>query len=210
MNTDYNQLEYRIRSLYQTFKEVQPADLSKFAPTFIKAPGFVFLGQDFRGGLDEVQIREKINRLLFHIAHLRDLVKGEMKKRGADPKVVDDTVKQSRDIQICIDLADRDKHGGERRHGGLSKLDPRLGEVGRVLQIATGAKRGAVAGVTYAWHAGRPVLKELGGRNRVVFEGDVIDRHGNRVGDVMDIAERAVQAWERLLRVTGIRRADGQ
>jgi hypothetical protein len=42
------------------------------------------------------------------------------------------------------------------------------------------------------------------GEAKIVLSADVLDKDGNRIGDLVEIAEQAVADWEKLLAELGI------
>ena len=108
--------------------------------------------------------------------------------------------KTSMPLKIVADLCNADKHGYPPDKP-WTDLVPRLGEVTRPLQIT--AKPGAGWFMYTVGADGRP--RTFGeGEAKVVLLADVLDKDGNRIGDLVEIAEQAVTDWEKLLVELGI------
>jgi hypothetical protein len=123
-------------------------------------------------------------------------------KNGKEPSRVMAAFAASRHLQIIQDLANNDKHGYPPRDGGRSGLLPRVTGIGRVMQLKPQAKAGSAVAMVMG-RGGEPVILGDGSACAVVT-GEVIDKKGKPVGDLFDIEEQAVQAWEQLLREFGV------
>jgi hypothetical protein len=200
MESAIEHLRYRLKHLYKALGRTLPQRAEQFAPTYIRNDRMVFLGQDFRGGLDDDGIHKVFENLMYEIAHVKDLIIRRVSDRGDDKKRLKEEIRRSRDLLLCLDLANWYKHGPANRGRTESGHRPTIKNVGRVCRIQPDARPGAVAGLTYDWEGGRPKLRSLGGSNEVVFEGDIVDNDGAKLGDAIEVANRAVGAWEKLLR----------
>lgn len=200
MDSAIGHLRYRLRSIYKALGQTMPVPAERFAPTFIRTPRMTFLEQNFRGGMTDEDIHNVFEELLCNIAHAADPLRRVLRERGKPVGCVTEAIRKSRDLALCVDLANWYKHG--RAHHGRTESGhrPAIKNVDRVCRIEAEVKPGAVAGMTYSWEGGRPRLRSLGGTNEAVFEGDVVEHDGTKLGDVMEIASKAVVAWERLLR----------
>jgi len=200
MDTAVEHLRYRLRSIYKSVGQTKPVSAEHFAPTFIRTPRITFLQQDFRGGMTDEDIHRVFEELLYNIAHVVDPLQRVLRARGKGTSCVTEAIRKSRDFALCVDLANWYKHGRANHGPTKSGHRPTITNVNRVCRIQPEAKPGAVGGITYAWEGGRPKLRSLGGSNEVVFEGDVVDENGRKMGDVMEIATAGVSQWEKLLR----------
>jgi len=202
--TNLEHLAYRLDRLYKSLGEVGQAPVEQFAPVVCRSEKFIALHQDFRGGLSEADVRELLGKLLFHDAHVKDLLKKVLREQKRDANVVEQAINASRELGICIDLANWDKHGYPPDRPTRSGLAPRLGDVGRVLRLETGGEPGSLTALTIDRMTGKPVvIQRGGGRAAVVFCGDVLDKNDRKVADIIDIASKAVAAWETLFATLG-------
>lgn len=187
----------RIRRIYSAIEALEETDLNKLKATVIATDKTKGVIQDFRGGLTHEQLSNTAHTLIHNIANLRDHLKKWAARNGKDKKKVDEAFAQSLELQIIKDLSNNDKHGYPPRHGGLSGKFPQLVNINRLMQLTTQAKKGSTIGMTLG-PGGVP--KSFGnGTAKVILTGDVVDNKNNRIGDLHQIATKAVEAWEQLL-----------
>jgi len=193
---DVNILE-RIRRLYAAIGIIEENDPNKLKATVVQTDKVKAVFQDFRGGLSDDDLSIYAHMLIYDIAHLKNYLTQWAKDNGHDENKVYQTVGNSPDLQIIIDLSNRDKHARPNRDGGESKKHPQLVNIKRVMQLQTQAKKGSTSGMTLG--AGG-VPKFFGdGTAKAIITGDVVDKDNNRIGDLHKIATKAVEAWEQLL-----------
>lgn len=197
-------LQYRMECMHRQLGEAAPISPEHFRARVVRGKKALIVEQDFRGGLSDDHIRQLLNALVFQIAHLKDLLKNWLSQRGRDQGIVEKYIDVNENLAIIIDLANVDKHGYPLRRF-RSKHQPRIGEVGRVLRLETGKQPGSSATMTVDPATGETkVFGSGGGGGAVVFTGDVLDKEGSKVGDVVDIATCAVRAWQKLLSQVGV------
>lgn len=177
MNTE--ELLERIRRIYYSIKAVEETDPNKLKATVVTTGKCIGVFQDFRGGLTDAELSNSAQTLIYNIAHLKNYLIQWAKDNGHDETKVDQTVGNSLDLQIIIDLSNRDKHVGPRRDGGESKKRPHLVDINRVMQLKDGTAK-------------------------AIITGDVVDNKNNRIGDLHKIATKAVEAWEQLVADFGL------
>jgi len=164
---------------------------------FVQTPKMRFMEANFGGGASPDQLLNDAWSLIANIASLADHLRKWARVNGRDPRKVDETIRASRDLQVVIDLWNRDKHGGDPRNGGKSGLNPRLDGVERALQMRTQAKKGSSVMVQQG-RDGR--LHSYGdGTASIDTSGTVYGAQGKKLGDLQDIAAAAIKAWEALL-----------
>lgn len=183
--------------MYRSLGASRPVPVEHFRPVVVSDSRGHGLFQDFRGGLFDDQIRQLLNELLYQIAHVKDPLKKRLSRDGRD-NIVDNFINHHENIQIVIDLANLDKHGPPADKYPRSVHGPRLGNVGRVAQLsASGANATAVLSADP--RTGRPRASTSGAATvGVVFQGDVLDKHGKRIGDVLEFARGAIRDWGKL------------
>ncbi len=154
--------------------------------------------------MSDTDIRQTLEELIYNIAHVKDPLKKRLREKGRNGRVVEQFIDQSEPLQIVIDLANAAKHGYPLQHP-RSKHEPRLGVVGRVLQLSTGPEPRSLAMFTYDPKSGAPTPVTTGSATaNVVFTADVLDKTGCRIGELMEFAAQAVRAWERFLSEQGV------
>jgi len=194
MNTELSQ---RIHRIYSSIKAVEETDPNKLKATVITTGKCIGVFQDFRGGLNDADLSNLAHTLIYNIAHLKNYLIQWAKDNGHDETKVDQTVANSLDLQIIIDLSNRDKHVGPRRDGGESKKRPHLVDINRVMQLKPQSKKGSSVGMTLS--AGGIPKFPGDGTAKAIITGEVVDNKNNRIGALHKIATKAVEAWEQLL-----------
>ena len=196
-----NQLAFRLRRIHAAIAETVETDISKFPATIGKNERMIFMLQDFRGGLSEEQLVNLAFSLIHNVFNLRDHLSKWAKAHGESDQRVWDSFKGSMPLKIIADLSNAEKHGYPLGRPSWSDRDPKLGRVTRTLQLT--AKPGAGWFLFTLGKGGQP--KTVGkGEAKVALTADVLDRDGNRIGDLLEIAEQAVGDWEKLLAELGI------
>ncbi len=192
----------RISRIYAAIGPIEKGDPGKPKATVIETERIKAVFQNFRGGFSNDELSNQAHTFIHNIANLRDHLRQWAAQNGQDKNKVDQTVDNCFELKIVQDLSNNDKHGYPPRDGGHSRKCPQLNEINRVLRLQTQAKKGSMIAMTLG--AGG-VPKFLGdGTDKGVVTGDVVDNHKNRIGDLYEIANKAVEAWERLLADFGL------
>lgn len=192
----------RINRIYAGIGAIEEDDPNKLRATVIQTEKFMIMEQDFRGGLSDDELLNQAYTVIHNIANLRNHLLRWAVQNGHDKRKVDQAVKNCLELQIIKDLSNNDKHGYPPRDGGHSGKCPQLVEINRVMRLQTQAKKGSRVGMTLG-PGGLP--RFIGdGTAKAVVTGDVVDSDNNRVGDLYDIVNKAVEAWEDLLRKFGL------
>jgi hypothetical protein len=195
-------IRQRISRIYAAIGAIEEADPHKLKATVIQTEKIKAVFQDFRGGFSDDELSNQAHTVIHNIANLRDHLRRWAAQNGQDKAKVDQTIDNCLDLQIVQDLSNNDKHGYPPRDGGRSGKGPQLVEINRVMRLQTQAKKGSMIAMTIG--AGG-VPKFIGdGSAKAVVTGEVIDTAKNRIGDLYEIANKAVEAWERLLADFGL------
>lgn len=192
----------RLRRIYATLNAIVVFDMTKLTAKYLQCGTFVGIYQDFRGGLSSEEMANFIHSVNHNIASLKDHLKKWARAHGKDVGKIDGAMKNSLDLRLIYDLWDVDKHGGARRDGGYSGLTPWIKDIDRVMRLQTQAKAGAAVTMTLG-PDGVPVIRG-DGSGLAVITADVVDPAGKVIGDLFEIQERAVKAWEALLNDYGV------
>ncbi|MHC4653841.1 MAG: hypothetical protein ACYS91_02350 [Planctomycetota bacterium] len=201
MNT--KELLKRIHRIYSSIKAVEETDPNKLKATVITTGKCTGVYQDFRGDLNDAELSNLAHMLISNIANLRDHLKKWAGKNGKDKEKVNEAFNQSLELRIIQDLSNNDKHGYPPHNKGDSKKLPKLVDINRIMQLKTQAKKGSSAVMTLGVNG---VPKFLGdGTPKAIITGNVVDNKNNRIGDLHEIATKAVEAWEQLLTDFGCR-----
>jgi hypothetical protein len=189
-------IDKRLRLLYAAVGQTTDTNLANYPATLATTPHSRFVYQNFRGGRSDDELELALRTLIENIAslfgHLRHWAKSGAKGVGH----VDEAFNRSLDLRIIADLWNSHKHPGECRNGGYSKKGPRLTEINSMMSLT--AKGGEDATTLRLGAGGMPVCNKPGAA-RVIVTATVLDDKGNPLGDINDIADRAIEVWEVLI-----------
>jgi hypothetical protein len=192
----------RISRIYAAIGAIEEHDPNKLKATVIQTEKIKGVFQDFRGDFSDDDLCNQAHIVIHNIANLRDHLQRWAAHNGRDKTKVDQTISGCFELQILKDLSNNDKHPYPPRDGGRSGRSPKLTEINRVMLLQTQAKKGSMIAMTIG--AGG-VPKFVGdGIAKAVITGDVVDKDNNRIGDLYDIAQKALAAWETLLADFGL------
>jgi hypothetical protein len=187
----------RIRRIYDSICDIEENALNKLRATVIQNEKIKAVFQDFRGGFSNGDLSNYAHMIIHNLANLQDNLKRWAAHNGRDKTKVDQAVNNSFDLQIIKDLSNNDKHGYPPRDRGHSRKCPQLVDITRVIQLRTQAKKDSTIGMTLGAHGIPKIFGD--GTAKTVITGDVVDNDNNRIGDLYEIVNRAVEAWEQLL-----------
>jgi len=192
----------RVGRIYAAIDAVEEHDPQRLKAEVIQTDTIRGVFQDFRSGLTDEELSNSAYTLIYNIAHLRDHLRKWAALNRSEETGVDRAIDQSPALKIIIDLSNSDKHGYPPRNGGRSGRSPRLIRINRVMQLRTRAQKGSTIALTIG-PGGVPRFSG-DGTAKAVITGQVVDKDGNPIGDLYDIASKAVEAWEDLLVGFGI------
>ena len=198
----------RISRIYAAIGAIEEEDPNKLKGTVIQSDKIKAIFQDFRSGFSDDELSNQAHTVIHNIANLRDHLRRWAAHNGQDKTKVDQTVNDSLELRIIRDLSNNDKHGYPPRDGGHSGKSPQLTGINRVMQLQTQARKGSMIGMTVRADG---IPRFIGdGTAKAVVTADVVDNDSNRIGDLYDIVNKAVEAWEQLLVDLGlVAAADG-
>jgi hypothetical protein len=195
-------IEDRIRRVYAAINVAQEKDMETLRGQAVRTKNTIRVSNDFKGGASDDELWNQAILIIHNIANLRDHLRRWAAKNEQDKDLVDQTVNGSLELQIIKDLSNVEKHGGEDRNGGHSKLIPKLENVRRYLSVER-PKDGRNFGVTFGPDGSMKTFGE-GGTAAAKLTGDVLDKDGNHIGSLSTIIEKGVEAWESLLKDFGL------
>ena len=196
----------RISRIYASIDTSEEYDPNKLKATFIQTKKHVVMLQDFRGGLSDAELSNQAHTVIHNIANMRDNLRRWAAHNGQDKTKVDQTVDNCLELQIIMDLSNNEKHGYPPRHGGRSGRCPKLIEITRVMKIRTQAKKRSKIAMILGADGWPKIIGD--GTAKAVLGGDVVDNNNNHIGNLYDIAQKAVGAWEILLTDFGLGRVE--
>lgn len=192
----------RISRIYAAIGSIEEDDPHKLKATVIHTKKIKGVFQDFRGGFSHDELSNQAHSVIHNIANLRDHLRRWASHHDQNKNKIEQAIENCLELQMIMDLSNNDKHGYPPRDGGHSGQCPQLIEINRVMRLHTRAKKDSRIGITIG--AGG-VPKFIGdGTAKAVITGNVVDNDGNRIGDLYDIANKAVEAWETLLADFGL------
>jgi hypothetical protein len=194
-------LHHRIGRIYAAIGVGEEMDMSKLKPHILESDRFFAVFQDFSGGLTAEQMENLAYSLIHNIANVGDHAPRWAKRNGKSAGSINETVDASFAIRVMIDLSNNDKHGYPPRGRGYSSRSPRLVNVRRVLRLTTGNEKGSSVAMTLNPDGTPRILGS--GSAKAVLTGEVLDDTGTTIGDLDDLASKAVEDWEDALRQLG-------
>lgn len=192
----------RISRIYAAIEAIEEDDPEKLRGTVMQTDKFTAVIQDFRSGFSDDELLNQAHILVHNIANLRDHLRKWAAHNGHDKNRVDQTVDSCLEVQIIKDLSNNDKHGYPPRDGGHSGRCPQLTDVNREMRLQTQAKKGSMIAMTLGADGSPRFIGD--GTAKAVVKCDVVDNDKHRIGDLYDIAIKAVEAWEALLADFGL------
>ncbi|MEK6806669.1 MAG: hypothetical protein AABY95_08470 [Pseudomonadota bacterium] len=191
-------LDERLGRIYSALDATVQHDLSQYrAEAHRPSPNVLIIGVDFRKGMSPEQLSNAAHSVIHNIAHLVDHLKKHLRSRGRGTDAADNVVKNSREVQLLIDLSNNDKHGYPPRDGGKSGCSPKLVDLRKTLRLsATGTK------ISIPMSGAAPTVS--GGQAPVVITGRIVDKDGKDVAGLQSTIETAIRVWEEALRREGV------
>lgn len=195
-------LTHRVRRIYEAIEAVQENDMSKFTPKVINDDHRIDFYQGWSGGRSDAELDNIAHTLIYDIANLRDHLKKWADRNAKDKTKVDAAFKNSQALKIIKDLSNNDRHGYDPTKKGNSGKLPRVDKINTIMQMTTKDKKGSSVGLTFTPQGVPKILGD--GTAKVIITGDILDRDGNKIGDLYNTALEAVEAWESVLDNFGV------
>ncbi len=187
----------RIQRLYTAIGATEETDISKFMPTVISDGKRVGFYQDWSGGRSNAELTNTTHILIYNIANLKDLLKKWAVHNNKAKTKVDDAFKSSPKLKIIKDLSNNDRHGYNPKKRGNSGKSPRVDSINTVMQMTPKPEKGSFMSLTFN-RQGVPRIAGSG-TAKVIITGDILDRDGNKIGDLHKTVLEAVKVWESVL-----------
>ena len=196
-------LTSRVQRLYAAIEATEGTDISKFMPKVISDSSRVGFYQDWSGGRSDAELANTAHMLIYNIANLKDLLKKWADRNGKDKTKVDDAFKSSQGLKIIKDLSNNDRHGYDAKKPGNSGKSPRVDRITSIMQMTTKPEKGSSVSLTF----NRQGVPQIAGSGtaKVIITGDILDRAGNKIGDLHDTALESVKIWESILGDFGVK-----
>lgn len=196
-------LTSKLQCLYAAIGATEETDVSKFMPKVINDGSRVGFYQDWSGGRSDGELANTAIMLIYNIANLRDLLKKWCVRNGKDKTKVEDAFKSSQELKIIYDLSNNDRHGYDPKKRGNSGKSPRVDRITSIMQMTTNPEKGFSISLTL----NRQGVPQIAGSGtaKVIITGDILDRAGNKIGDLHETALEAVKIWESVLGDFGVK-----
>ena len=182
---------YRLR-----WSECRDSDISKYSLK-MKMGSFAIKGyQDFTKS-SVYQLKNRVYLLIYNIVALSEEIRRVVSISQKDFK--DEVVghlKNCHELNVLIDLSDRDKHPYEPRDKGKSKVLPHLVNVKGYLKLSPNSVKGSAVCVKFS---SKGLTKAGDGSAEVVVTGDVVDKNGNTIGVLDSIVNKALKCLEEVI-----------
>lgn len=193
----------RVQRLYISIEATVETDISKFMPKVINDGYRIGFYQDWSGGRSDAELVNSAHMLIYNIANLKDHLKKWAVRNGKDKTKVDAAFKGSQALKIIKDLSNNDRHGYNPKKRGNSGKSPRVDKINTIMQMTTKPEKGSFVSLTLN-RQGVPQIAGSGAA-RVIITGDILDRYGNKIGDLHKTALEAVKVWESVLGDFGVK-----
>jgi hypothetical protein len=190
-------LNSRVRRIYAALAHVIGESIVEVVATHSAAGGLQFFAVDFREGLTDEEISNRVYSVISNIANLEGHLIRWVRAKGLNADLVRTVVDRSAELKLIIDLANNDKHGYPPRDGGRSGHSPRLVGLDRWLAMTTLPE----AGSTVSFTIGRDGIGQIGGGSaKVVITGAIVAGDGEPLGDLDAAIEASISVWEQFMK----------
>ena len=194
----------RLQRIYASIDAMEEFDMTKLPGNVQQEDGFISVYQDFTGGLTAAQIENTANTGIHNIATLDNHLIRWARRNGRDETKIRDGIEASDSVKTIKDLSNNENHGYPPRNGGHTGVSPRLLNIQRLMRLSTGTTAGSGMSMTFG-PDGAPVISGRGSASaRAVVTGDVVDKDGNRLGDLVEIETDAIVDLEKIMEELGI------
>lgn len=181
-------IEEKIEQMYAALEAMQITERLALVRPEIKRVGKDFaVSFDFKKGATAPIAANRVSQLVANIACLKDHLRVWCERNGK-PFTGDNLIDSNRDVAIVHDLWNLDKHGKLSR--SRSGLFPKTMYPPHSAVVLKGGEAGAVTIPVF----GGPIQARGSASLRIV--ASVLDKDGNPLGELEDICEKAVAAWE--------------
>lgn len=158
----------------------------------------------FSDGPTQSELQNSVTILVANIASLKDHLKKWCRQNSSnfDAEAV---LTHCHEAALVHDLWNSDKHGGLDRPP-RSGLTPKVADLQKALVLSSGTAAGSGAFFTMDPRTGKTEIGgSEGGSVAHKITGRVVDEHGNHLGELEDICEKALEAWVEAMKSAGLR-----
>mgnify|MGYP001189042920 CR=1 FL=1 len=194
---DYNDVQTRLEMIYASIGEQFTYGQAALETTHIelKSEGKErSVSISFFNPNDKSKILNQINSIISNLANLKDCLKRKIGQQDRDPKIIEDEINDSPELQIILDLSNQAKHEYPLRRTRRSGKDPLIQNVGRVLSPSNKPDN-----IRHQKNDGSAMMNMM-----VRMTADITDSKGNLLYHLNDLVEGALGAWEQIIKKYGI------
>jgi len=196
-------LDRKIRQMHESLGALRNADISNLRQEHAQTESGFYRSIDFSQGKTEAGLANIATLLVANIACLKDHLKVWCKMNSIAFEG-DNLINSDSNVAIVHDLWNIDKHTDQNSNKRSGHI-PKLVNLRQTLNLSSGTQAGGYATFTMDPKTGQMSMQSSGGGSvGLVISGDVLDENGNRLGDFLEICEKAVQAWKYALLNSGI------
>lgn len=196
-------LDRKIRQMHESLGALRNVEISNLKQEHAQTEIGFYRSIDFSQGKTTAGLANIATLLVANIACLKDHLKAWCKMKNIAFEG-DHLINSDISVAIVHDLWNIDKHTDQysnKRSGHI----PKIVNLRQTLNLSAGTQAGGFAIFSMDPMTGKTNVQSSGGGSvGLVISGAVLDENGNRLGDFLEICERAVQAWEQTMIKSGI------
>ncbi len=200
--TNNNDLMFRIECIYEAIGDVEETDIGKFKPNVIKEGNRVGIYQDWSGELNDAQRTNYLESLITNIANFEYYLNKWVDNNKLEKAKVKDAFNRSQALKIVHELWNNAKHAGLARES-KSGLYPRIDKINTIMRMTTKSEKGSPIAYTLNLQGDQKIIGN--GNAKVIITGDILDRDGNKIGDLYETLLKAIDDWEKVLSDFGVK-----
>ena len=186
----------KVKQMHLALDNLTNPDLTDIEPHSGRIKTGFYYGVDFNQGKSEAELANTASLLIANIASIKDHLKAWCKRENKQfegETFIDSNI----DVAIIHDLWNIDKHAELNRKPRSGKL-PKLKNLVQRLNATGGSVVFRIDPET------GKMISETTGNVSLSIDAEVVDEHGNKIGDFAAICENATAAWENELISAGI------
>ena len=197
-----NLLDRKIRQLHEALGNLQSPGVESVRTDRSVTSDAYYCKVDFNQGRTEAELANLASLLVANIACLKDHLKEWCANNGR-PFEGDTLINTNRDVALVHDLWNTDKHAKLTK--ARSGCRPKVVGLRQTLALTTGS--GEQGGTVFRMElgTGKVLTSSIGGGSSGLrVNGQIADENDTKVGEFLEVCQRATDAWEQALVHAGI------
>lgn len=190
---NYDNVQARLETIYASIdqKYSYGSDAINVMHEKIEKEGNLYkLTISFFNPADEPKVLNQINSVIANLANIKDCLKQKLEKRGDDPKIIENEIDNSIDLQLILDLSNQEKHGYPLTKTRRSKKDPLIKNISRSIGPSNKPDN-----IKVERSDGAAVLNVM-----AFITAEITDSGGNLLCRLDDLIENALTKWENVIK----------